>query len=75
MKLDPEIAAIYEAPLTRAEFESRLAEALRSIEGPEGDELASLIAWFQRAYPTAKERLSYCRRKMRQMEESSRLPD
>lgn len=71
MKPDPEIAAIYEAPLSPEEFEARLREALASLDGPEGNQLVELIDWFQRRYPTARERLAYCRHRMRELERAA----
>ncbi|MBX3214935.1 MAG: hypothetical protein KF850_23075 [Labilithrix sp.] len=72
MKRDPEITAIYEAPLSAEEFDARLREAMQSLDGPEGAQLAELIAWFSRRYPTAKERLAYCRRRMKELEAAER---
>jgi hypothetical protein len=68
---DPQIAAIYEAPLAPDEFEARVREAIESLDGPEGAQIADLIAWFQRSYPTARERLAYCRHRMRELASAS----
>jgi hypothetical protein len=52
--------------LPDAEFERRLAMARAELEsGEELENLRALIAWFQRRYPTAYERLRYNRRKTR----------
>lgn len=72
MTQDPEVAAIYEAPLSPEDFEARLREAMASLDGPDGAQLAELIDWFQRSYPTARERLAYCRRRMRELEAARR---
>jgi hypothetical protein len=50
-----------EESLTPEEFDRRLRETL-SDEG-DAQEVRSLIDWFQRRYPTARERLAYVRRK------------
>lgn len=71
MKRDPEVAAIYETPLSPEEFDARLREAIASLDGPEGAQLSELIDWFQRSYPTARERLAYCRRRMKQLAAAS----
>jgi hypothetical protein len=50
--------------LSDEEFERRLAMARLELEnGEELENLQALIAWFQRRYPTAYERLAYNRRK------------
>lgn len=67
--LDPEVHALWEEPLERAEFERRVALAL--AEDEEIQRLGELIDWFSRRYPTAKERLAYARRKY---EEWTRTP-
>jgi hypothetical protein len=54
-------------PLSREEFEERLAQALAELDGPEGDELRALIAWFKRRYPTPLDRLRYATRKHREL--------
>ena len=56
------IADAYLKPLPPEEFERRLGAAIRELDGPELENLQSLIRWFQRRYPTAKERLAYVRR-------------
>lgn len=62
-KLKEEIAKIWDEPLPKEEFERRLALARAELEGPEGENLHSLIAWFSRRYPTTLDRLRYARRK------------
>jgi hypothetical protein len=59
-ELAPEIAEIYETPLTLEEFERR--SAVRPTE-EEVAEFMSLVRWFTGRYPTAKERFAYVRRK------------
>ena len=61
-KLSPEIAALDEAPLAPEEFERRLRLALDELDGPELENLSSLIRWFSRRYPTGEARLAYVRR-------------
>ena len=63
----PEIAAICESPLSPEDFDTRVREAIASLDGPEGAQLSELIDWFQRRYPTARERLAYCRRRMNEL--------
>ncbi len=59
-ELAPEIAEMYETPLTLEEFERR--SAVRPTE-EEIAELMSLVRWFTRRYPTAKDRFAHVRRK------------
>jgi hypothetical protein len=59
--LSPEAQRIWEAPLPPEEFERRLALILADEEQLE--RTAELCRWFQRRYPTARERLAYARRK------------
>ncbi len=54
---------VYETPLPKGEFDRRLDEALRALDGPEGTDLLDLLAWFSRRYPTPLARLRYARRK------------
>jgi hypothetical protein len=61
--LDPEIARLWLEPLPAEEFERRVDQAIRELDGEEGENLASLIRWFQRRYPTAEQRFRYARRK------------
>jgi hypothetical protein len=59
-ELAPEIAEMYETPLTLEEFERRMATR------PTAEEVAEfmdLVRWFTGRYPTAKERFAYIRRK------------
>ena len=62
--LHPEIAKLVEQRLDPAEFERR-------VSAPLGDEeLAAnleLIQWFERRYPTVKDRLDYARHMFVQM--------
>jgi hypothetical protein len=58
--LAPEIARLVDEPLTPDEFDRRLATPLSDAERAE---IAELIRWFTRRYPTPKERLAYDRRK------------
>jgi hypothetical protein len=59
-ELAPEIAEMYETPLTLEEFERRTA--VRPTE-EEVAEFMDLVRWFTGRYPTAKERFTYIRRK------------
>jgi hypothetical protein len=59
----PELANLIALRLSPEDFDRRVATPL--MDG-ETDEIAELIEWFSRRYPTAKERLAYARRKMRQ---------
>jgi hypothetical protein len=61
--LSPEAEAAWLRPISPEEFERRLVEALRELDGEEGENLEGLLTWFQRRYPTAKERLAYSRRR------------
>jgi hypothetical protein len=61
--MKPAPVSPYDDVLPPDEFERRLAEALESARGPEGDEMAELIAWFPRRYPRPLDRLRYARRK------------
>ncbi len=59
-ELAPEIAEIYETPLSLEELERR-----SSVPPSEEEvaELMSLVRWFTGRYPTAKDRFAYVRRK------------
>jgi hypothetical protein len=59
-ELAPEVAEMYEIPLTLEEFERR--SAVRPTE-EEVAEFLSLVQWFTGRYPTAKDRFAYVRRK------------
>ncbi len=61
--LSPEIRRIWEEPLPPEEFHRRVAQAIAELDGPEGENIRSLIEWFQRRYPTPRDRLRYARRK------------
>ncbi len=63
--LAPEFAALAEEPLSPEEFKRRLALAVAELDGPEGENIDTLIAWFTRRYPTPSDRLRYNARKMR----------
>lgn len=58
-----EAEAAWLEPLAPAEFERRLAVARTELDGEELENLSALIHWFQRRYPTPKERLAYARRR------------
>lgn len=59
-ELAPEIAEMYETPLSLEEFERR--SSVRPSE-EEVAEFMSLVRWFTGRYPTAKDRFAYVRRK------------
>lgn len=59
-ELAPEIAEMYETPLTLEEFERR--SAVRPTED-EVAEFMDLVRWFTARYPTVKDRFAYVRRK------------
>ena len=61
--LSREIEALWLSPLPAPEFTRRLELAIRELDGEEGENLQALITWFQRRYPTAKERFRYARRR------------
>ena len=61
--LRPDIEALWEGSLPRDEFNRRVNQAIRELDGEEGENIAALIDWFQHRYPTARERLRYARRK------------
>jgi len=69
--LAPDIEAIWEAPLLPEEFNRRVAQAIGELDGEEGDNIAALIDWFQRRYPTARDRLRYARRKYAELTRQS----
>lgn len=56
---------LLERSLDVAEFDERLRLALADEERM--NDLAELIAWFRRRYPTVEERLAYARRKYAQI--------
>jgi hypothetical protein len=58
--LAPEIAHLVDEPLSPEEFERRASAPLSPEEAAE---IAELVRWFTRRYPTPKERLAYARRK------------
>jgi hypothetical protein len=61
--LSPEAEHAWLESLDPPEFERRLRAAIAELDGPEGENLRSLIRWFSRKYPTARERLQYATRK------------
>ena len=74
--LAPEIAHLVEERLSPEEFDRRVSTPLTDEEAAD---LADLIRWFTRRYPTPKERLAYARRKFaewtRPVSIVPRLPD
>lgn len=64
------VDVVWDEPLPLDEFERLLARALDDLDGPEGEEMASFMAWFKRRYPTPLERLRFS---TRQYKQSSRL--
>ena len=54
---------VYEKPLDPVDFDRRVAEILADEE--EKRNIADLIAWFTRRYPTVEARLAYVRRHTR----------
>ena len=56
----------WEKPLPVDEFERLVARALDDLDGPEGEEMASFMAWFKRRYPTPLDRLRFSTRQYRQ---------
>lgn len=59
----PEVIRLWEEPLPADVFAERLEQARRELDGPELENLVSLIEWFNRRYPTALERLRYDRKR------------
>jgi hypothetical protein len=59
----PELANLIATRLAPEEFERRVRAPLTDAEA---QDVADLVGWFSRRYPTAKERLAYARRKLRQ---------
>ncbi len=51
---------IYEKPLEPEEFDRRVREVL--ADATEQENIAELIAWFVKRYPTVEARLAYVRR-------------
>lgn len=56
-------ANVWEEKLATAEFDRLVRAAIAELDGPEGDEMRSLMAWFVRRYPTPLDRLRYSTRK------------
>ena len=65
VRVHPKAAEIKARELTPEEFDARLRVALADEDRMR--ELAELVAWFRRRYPTIDERLAYARRKYRQI--------
>jgi hypothetical protein len=63
----PELANLIAARLHTDEIEQRLRVPLTPAEA---QDIADLIDWFSRRYPTAKDRLTYARRKLQQLQKS-----
>jgi hypothetical protein len=59
----PEVERIWLSPLSSDEFDRRVEQAIAELDGEEGENVAALIRWFLRRYPTAKERFAYARKK------------
>ena len=59
----PDLANLIAARLSPEEFDRRASAPLTDAEA---EEIAELVSWFLRRYPSAKERLAYARRKLRQ---------
>jgi hypothetical protein len=72
--LPPEIEALWLSPLPEEEFRRRVDQAIRELDGEEGENVLGLIRWFVRRYPTAKERFAYARRKYESWTGSSNEP-
>ena len=64
----PKAAEIRERELSPEEFDERLQRALADEDRMR--ELAELVRWFKRRYPTVEERLAYARRKYRDIARS-----
>ncbi len=60
--VSPDLLNLAAARLSPEEFERRAGPPLTDAEA---EEIAGLVEWFTRRYPTARERLAYARRKMR----------
>lgn len=63
----PELANLIAARLHPDEIERRLRVPLTPSEA---QDINDLVDWFTRRYPTAKDRLTYARRKLQQLRES-----
>jgi hypothetical protein len=62
----PELANLVAARLPPEEFDRRVRAPMSDAEA---QDIAELVEWFKRRYPTAEARLAYARRKMRQYAE------
>jgi hypothetical protein len=66
MKYSPytrDVADAEQALLSPEEARIRLAKAMRELDEGELENLAELIDWFRRRYPTPLDRFRYLRRK------------
>jgi hypothetical protein len=63
----PAIANLLAARVPPEEFERRVRAPITEAEARD---VAELVEWFTRRYPTAKERFAYARRKLRQYAEA-----
>ena len=61
--LHPSIAALWNEPLPPDEFDRRVRAAIAELDGDEYENVASLVRWFLRRYPTARDRLRFARRR------------
>lgn len=67
----PELANLIAARLSPDEFDRRVRAPLTEAEV---QDIAELVGWFSRRYPTAKERFAYARRKLRQYQKGQGTP-
>lgn len=58
-ELSPDLAALYDRPLSADEIVTFLAHP---VSAREIEETRELVEWFKRRYPTARERFAYNRR-------------
>ena len=65
----PELGNLIAARLAPEEIDRRLRAPLNEAEM---NEVADLVRWFCRRYPTVKDRLDYARRKMQQYQSEAR---
>jgi hypothetical protein len=63
-----DIDAFYERKLPKEEFDARVDKAIAELDDEEGLELGAFLAWFQRRYPTALDRLRYATRRYAEIE-------
>lgn len=67
-EVEAQARALDERELAPDDFERRLQGML--ADSDEMAERAALMRWFMRRYPTARERLAYARRKVRELHDS-----